>query len=180
MTSDKAAQKDLTSVRSQLWYALLDAERMSRFFAKVADRNRMWHTVLSIATMVASLSAGVTLLLPIDNVWSAMSTVILFLAVSTMTAVMIVFDFSGRAQAARIVADQVREICLELKQAWYRGPESNSQESISNLERRLDTIVRIDPTLDDKLDKQCAEDAYKVIQDELGRRGAGASVGASL
>ena len=87
--------------------------------------------------------------------------------------------FSARAKTANIVADQVREISLELKQAWYRGPESNSQEYISDLERRLDTIIRIDPTVDDELDKQCAEDAYKVIQDELGRRITGTTVTAT-
>jgi hypothetical protein len=37
-----------SNVRSQLWYAMLDAERESRFFAKIADDNRRMHTTLAV------------------------------------------------------------------------------------------------------------------------------------
>ena len=103
MTSDNAVQKDSSSVRAQLWYALLDAERTSRFFAKVADRNRNWHLYLSLCTIVLTLVAGVTLLQPIADVVTAFSTIALFLSIGSLTAVLLVYDFSGRAQAARIV-----------------------------------------------------------------------------
>ena len=158
-----------SNVRSQLWYAMLDAERESRFFAKVADYNRRMHTTLAVSIMIMSLAAGVTLLLPAP----ALSTVISFLLIGSITAVMIVFDFSGRAQTARIVSEQTRAICLELKQLWYRGPETALPEFVSDLERRMDAIVRIDSTLNDKLNAQCAKDAYKVIEDEVLQRGAG-------
>ena len=158
-------------VRSQLWYTLLDAERESRYYAKLASRNRWRHTFFSITTMVLSLLAGVTLFMPIASELRPSWTASLFLAVSSLTAVMIVWDFSGHAKAAQIASELIRGLCTEARQAWYRGPEVISQEDVSDLERRLDAITRVDSTLDDKLTSQCAADAYNVIQNELARRG---------
>jgi hypothetical protein len=172
MTQNASGQTRATGVRSQLWYALLDAERESRYFAKVADRNKRLYMFFSVVTMIFSLTAGATLLMATPIGW----TVGLFLLVSSLTALMIVYDFSGHARSARIASDLIRGVCLELKQAWYRGPELSSLEYVSTLERRLDEIARIDHIIDDKLNKQCADDAYKVILDEIEQRGTRTSV----
>lgn len=163
----------MEDARSQHWRALWDAERVSRYYTKLADRNKKWHTFLSILTMVLSLVAAVTLFIPVEGDWIPYATALLFLAVSSLTAVMFVCDFSGRAQTARIVGDQVREICLELKQAWYKGPELISREDVSRLERRFHAITRVDLTIDDNLNIRCANDANKVLRNEFFPREAG-------
>ncbi len=173
MTQNGLKQSD---VRSPLWYLLHDAERESRYYGRLADRSKKWHSGLSITTMVLSLLAGVTLFIPVEHWVLPYATASLFLAVSSLTAIAIVYDYSGRATSARIASDLIRGLCTEAKQAWYRGPETNLPEYVNALERRLDALTRVDLTVDDKLNKQCADDAYEVLRNELNRRGAGTSV----
>ena len=154
--------------RSQLWYNLLDAERLSRYYSGLADRWRKLHMGLSLATMLGSLAAAMMVLSSIEGNWVSWVSVSLFCLVSSLTAVLLVFDFSGRAQIARSVSEQVREIFVELNRIWYREQWSDSEAHIEELERKLDAITRVDLTLDNKLNERCGKETYEAMGGEHG------------
>ena len=155
-----------TDTRAYLWYKMIDSERLYRYYAKLADRWSSFHLRLSLITIIGSLGAGVTLLIPISNVIEAWLTVALFLLVASLTSILLVYDFSRKSQIARKTSEQMSEIGLELHDAWYRG--EYSFETIQELGRRLNAVTENDLGADHKLNEQCAEEAYKVLVAEHG------------
>ena len=157
--------------RSQLWYNMLDAERLSRYYSGLADRWRKLHMGFSLVTMLSSLAAAMMVLTPIEGSWVSWVSVGLFMLVGSLTAVLLVYDFSGRAQIARTVSEQVREIFVDLNRIWYREQWSDSEGVVQDLERKLDAITRVDLTSDNKLNERCGKEAYEAMEYEYGGKG---------
>ena len=152
--------------RTQLWYLMSDVERESRYYGKLADRTKTLSLLLSASVIILSLAAGVLLLYP--N-YPESSSALLFLAVSSLSVIMVVYDFSGRSRAARITSDLLRMLQTEARQAWYRGTESLTQEYVNGLERRMDAYRTADFILDKSLNEQSGKEANKVLDSEFKR-----------
>ena len=133
---------------------LVEAEHLSRYYGVIADRRQNWHFVLSLSTILMSILAAAFVLVELRVELSAS----LFVVVSTLTAIMLVYDFSGRAQVARGVSERAREIYIDLKHIKYNECQ-NAMRLMQELEKRLDASTRVALTVDDKLSEQAYEEA---------------------
>ena len=148
---------------AQVWYGLLDAERNSRYFHRLADRLETWKKVLTFFVILSSSGAATTLLAQGPELVSAL----LFVATVIASLALYVWDFSGKAAAARIFRDQYAETALEWKRMWYQD-EGLSREQIEALQDR-ELRIGLSETIkvDDKLNERCAKEAYDYAQAEF-------------
>ena len=149
--------------KQRIWFDLLDAGRLSRYYAETADWNQRWHLVLSLLTVIGSLVAGTAAFLELPYLSAA-----LFLTVASASAVMVLLDYSRKAQVARTISSQLREVEVELRRLWYR--EESDESKLIELEARIDSITRMDElAIDKKRNKRCSDEAYKALEDYIGK-----------
>ena len=148
---------------AQVWYGLLDAERNSRYFHRLADRMETWKNVLTFFVIVSSSGAATTLLAQGPEIVSA----ILFAATVVASLVLYFWDYSGKAAAARIFSDQYRETAQEWKRMWYQdeGLSQAEIEALQDRELRIGLSERI--KVDYKLNERCAKEAYDYARAEF-------------
>ena len=148
---------------AQVWYGLLDAERNCRYFHRLADRLETWKNVLTFFVIVSSSGAATTLLAQGPEILSA----ILFVATVIASLALYIWDFSGKAAAARIFSDQYSGTALEWKRMWYqdKGLSRADIEALQDRELRIGLSETI--KVDDKLNEKCAKEAYDYAQAEF-------------
>ena len=138
---------------------MIEAEYPSRYYGILADSNQKWHLFLAFTTMIISFVAATVLLISLPVVIPSL----LFLAIAGLTAYMFIYDHSCRAQVARGVSVQAREIYVDLSQLKH-SDDGNILERAQELERRLDAATRVDIVMDNKLSRQTFEDAKAFVE----------------
>ena len=151
---------------------LKDVERLARYYGKTADRQQKKHLGLSLLSVFGSIAAAAWLLSPAEDAYGTAVSAGLFLVVALATSVMIVYDFSRRAQIARATSEQVREIGVELGRLWHSDLDDNEiRTAIESLESRIYAVTRNDLPVDDKLNEQYGGEAERIIEKHYSRAG---------
>ena len=156
------------AIYSRIRYGMLDAETLSRYYGKISDRQQRWHQGLSVAAIMLSVGGAIILLLN-SPAWSVS---LLFLALALVTSLMLVFDFSRRAETARIASRQMRTVLGALRDLWTDRIVTNPDylsKKVGELEERMNVDTYVDLIVDDKLSDQCQKEADSVLSAEFGR-----------
>ena len=156
------------AIYSRIRYAMGDAETLSRYYGRISDRQQRWHQRLSVATIMLSVGGAIILLLN----WPAWVVSLLFLALTLVASLMLVFDFSRRAETARIVSRQMRTVSGALRDLRTDRTGANLDylsRKAGELEERMNVDTYVDLIVDDKLYDQCKQEADSVLSAEFGR-----------
>lgn len=151
-------------MREQIWYTMLDAERLSRYYARLSTRFQRKQFWLNIAVAFCSLAAASVLLAQIDVIVPA----VLFFVVSGGVTWGIFADYSKKAAIANITTKECSAIAVELRQLWRNPGVPDALERAISLEKRLDSITHVGFEIDDKLNEKCAEETYASANQEFG------------
>ncbi len=151
-------------MRDQIWYTMLDAERLSRYYGQLATRFQRRQFWLNIAVAFCSLAAASVLLAKIDVIVSA----VLFFVVSGGVIWGVFADYSKKAAIANVTTRECSAISVELKQLWRNPDVPGALERAISLEQRLDSITHVGLEIDDKLNRKCAEETYASANQEFG------------
>ncbi len=147
--------------KQRIWDNILRVWHLNRCYATVARRMQHLYLLLSVVVIVASTLAAALLLadpLPYTKFIGAF----LFFVTASVTAVMVVFDFSRRAQVARTVDALLREIDVELQRLWHQ--EAPDVDRIEMVEDRIDSATREDVILiGGKLSKKSFKEAFDAL-----------------
>ena len=151
--------------KQRIWDSLLDADRMSRYYGAKADQFQWLHMLVNAALIMSSIGAATLLLVFDTRVWSAG----LFFLTAALTTVSIVVDPSGRANTAKLIAGQLREVELQLRSLWY--DDHPNLKMLQMLEQRIESAVRDDPFFfsDKKLNERCNKAAYAAMENHYGK-----------
>ena len=168
----------MQSTTERIWDNMLDVERLSRYYGKIADRYQKRHLGLSMLSILGSLAAAAWLLSPADFVYSDAISAALFMVVAMATSAMIVYDFSRKAQIARTTSELVREIGVGLNRLWH--DEEPDIRTIEELESRIDAVTRNDLPVDYELNESCNDEAYRVVENFHPREERGRGTGRRL
>lgn len=153
---------------SQVWHGLLDAERLSRYYLAMAARQQRWHMGLTAFVVFGSTGAVGSLLLGAPD-WVAAA-----FAVSVTAAAVFTYFYGHASNAALMVAaaHSCSDLVLSWRDLWARLDgleEDDAWQEIQRLKRteKLAT-ARLPAHLeaDERLNEQCAQDAYTVLGDE--------------
>ncbi len=152
-------------MRDQIWYTLLDAERLARYYERLGSRYQRLHFYLNVAVTICSFIAAVVLLVD----WYAWISAGLFLAVSGGVTWAIFADYSKKATLADHAASECADLAIELKALWRDEDASDSSERVTELEKRLNRVTRVGIGVDHRLNERCAEEAYESAKAEFYR-----------
>ena len=154
-------------MNEQIWGALYDADRLNRYYEKLADRYRKLYFWLNMAIAVGSLVAALTFFADLPRLASAC----LFVLVSAGVIWVTFAEYARKAAAAETASAQCGEIRTALARIW-RGLDTMEDEAarVTDFERRLENatyFVRIDT--DEELNKSCSKRANELLQAEFAR-----------
>ena len=161
---------DRAEVVERIWHSMADTERLSRYYGRISDTHQKWHLTLSLLAILSSVGAAGTLLVNIHIV----VTVVLFWTVTCVTSLMLVFDFSRKSETARITSRRMRSLFLDLRDLWANRADEeivSLHRKSRELEERLNADTSVDLIVNQKLNEQCAEEAYSVLEAELNGNG---------
>ena len=147
----------------QVWTGILESDRLSRYYAALADKSRKKHQWLSVGITLAASSALVTFLTQLPEFIAGGFLVgVAFATVWTLYA-----DYSGKAVMADVIANQYRDLSTEWSKLWYGGEETF--EKIQELQLLDNRIAEKYPlNEDEKLLKKAQEEAYGYMPKEFG------------
>lgn len=170
MVNATQSSVERTEVEDRIWHGMEDTERLSRYYGRISDTNQKCHLVLSLLSIMGSVAAAGTLLVDVH----VAATVFLFLSVTLVTSFMLVFDFSRKSETARITSRRMRSLYLELRDLWGNRADEEVRSlhlKSRELEERLNADTSVDLIVNHKLNEQCAEEAYSVLEAEFGDYG---------
>ena len=150
------------------WATLLEAERLYRYYAELADRENRKRSAFGLAI---EIGAFVVAVLAFIQTW-------LIVVGATATGVGIIAywsnrkDYAQRSARAAITSDQCNEIASEMRRLW-RNQEQVDEQYVTRLEEKLEAatsttkITSIGLPNDKTLNQKCTEKAYGIIVNEF-------------
>lgn len=158
------------TTRNEVWQDLLDAARLSRYYQNLADRHQRRRRTIQFLLLAAATSGIATLqdLLPDPTQQIAAAAV----------AILVVWDFFGDHARKAAVLYAIRLECKRLESQWQKLWAAINRSALDDAEairqceqlgQRLNEITGqaglVGVEVDEELNRTCAEDAYKVVQE---------------
>ena len=147
----------------QIWDGILDSERLVRYFLRRSDRLRLTQQVLTAVLVTATSGAVVSLL---GHFHTGVSAGVM-VSVAALSVWLYLADYAGKAEAARLVHLQYKDLAIEWRRLWYSADVAD-QSDIHRLRSR-DTAIASSCHIpvNRRLNEECAGEVYATIQNEF-------------
>ena len=146
----------------QVWDGILDSERLVRYFLHRAERLRLTHLILTALLFTATSGAVAAALIQFPTVSAGV-----MIGVAALSAWLYLADYAGKAEAARLLHLQFRDIATEWRRLWYSAG-LEGQDAVDELRRRETAIVSwCHVPVSQRLNEKCAGEAYETIRSEF-------------
>lgn len=152
-------------MRDQIWITILDADRLTRYYGRLATTNRRIQFWLNVVVTLCSLAAATVLLIDVHKAVPA----VLFFVVASCTTWGIFAEYAKKATTAAHVSKECAKIKSESVELWYDQHADDAAERVFALANRLDDVTPMDMDENEKLNKKCAEESYTTVLYEFGR-----------
>ena len=126
-------------MRDRIWITILDADRLSRYYGRLATTNRRMQFSLNLVVTLCSLAAATVLLVDVHNAVAAT----LFVVVAACTTLGIFAELSKKATIASHVAKECAKVKSEAVELWYDQDADDAMERALSLFGRLDDVTPI-------------------------------------
>lgn len=153
--------------RAMVWHGLLEISRGERYFGTLAARYRRRAVLVRIVLGLAATGVLVSLLAALPNeVGIGISIAIAGVAITDLA-----LDFSRRSALLDMMSRDLSLLGSEYRKLWEdtyaaRVDDAEALRQLRTLSPRLQAVTgRLILGTDDKLNKRCAEAAYKVEKD---------------
>ena len=153
---------------SQVWLGLLDAERLLRYYGKLAARLQRWHMAFTAFVALGSTSAVGALLFGAPD-WVPE---ILAAAVAASALWLSYYGHASKAAVAEAARDGCADLALSWRDLWARVADLEDEElgqEVTALRRREEMATARVPAhlaANEQLNERCAAEAYGVVGDE--------------
>ena len=154
----------------QVWNGLVNAERLSRYYGRLAARLERRQFIFTVSIVTCSTLAAATLLTQLPSLVQAVLSLV-------VAAAVIWSSYSGYSKKAAIssgIRAQCEDIAVSWKELWS-DVSSMDQEDIlrraADLERRLNratTNADLNGLIDERLNERCAKETYESLPAEFG------------
>ena len=152
-------------MRDQIWITILDADRLTRYYGRMATTNKKIQFWLNVVVTLCSLAAATVLLIDVHKAVPAA----LFFVVAASTTWGIFAEYSKKATLATHAAKEYAKIKSDTVELWYDQYADDAMERAFALARRLDDVAPMEIEQNEKLNKKCAEEAYSTVRHEFQR-----------
>lgn len=152
-------------MREQIWITILDADRLTRYYGRLATTNKRIQFWLNVVVTLCSLAAATVLLIDVHKAVPAA----LFFVVAASTTWGIFAEYSKKATLSAQAAKECAKVKSDSVELWYDQHADDAAERAFALARRLDDVTPIEIEQNEKLNKKCAEEAYTTVTYEFQR-----------
>ena len=158
--------------RNAVWQNLLDAERYVRYFGALADRYQTRHRLLRYALLVSVIVEATVFIPNIPDGLFIMLTASLGIVIIGLAAWDAVSDYGKNAAFLTLVAADCALLKNEWNELWmdietYAVDESQARDRRRELDSRLRVVAeRTNVNLDESLNDSCAEEAFRVMEQQ--------------
>ena len=164
-----------------LWNALLDSNRLTRYYSKLASRMTGRHSLRTLALGFFATSAAVSLLNIIPpvvqvgkfQVTAAQVETVTSAAVALLAVWMMVDNHVQKLAVVRLVSERCQQLETETRTLFLNRDRLDDLHARSNLEMLLREIngvtawpQRVGVRIDDALSKACLLETFQVIEEE--------------
>ena len=161
-------QVDSQYYTRQVWIGLLDAERLSRYYGRLAVRLQRWHFGLTVFIALCSTGAAATLIASLPG----LIPTLLSLTVAAAAIWSSYANYSKKAAVASVIRSQCDDLIIDWKHLWsnLNADRQDIPQQVDALQRKLNEITK--PALehgltDNALNEQCTQEAYESVQAEF-------------
>ena len=159
-----------TRYRDDVWYGLLDADRVARYYNALAARLRRRRRLLDAFAAFGSTSAVASLLLSAPP-WALVAFVLTSAAASVWS---LVSRYGDDGALLTRVGDEMGRIAGEWQLLWSKVESLGDDEAEGRVAELSEAMARctegVPPELTDRrrLNERCAAETYTVMQAQYG------------
>ncbi len=148
-------------IRDQIWMGLLNADRVSRYYALLSRKHRRRYRLFSGLAALSATGAAASLIAQGPD-W--LSGIVALTTAANMVWLLLT-DPSGKATAAGLFAEFYGELTHDWRDLWYG---SATQEDIQQLRTRYSRITAgYELDEEDDLNERAQREAYEAIPAEF-------------
>lgn len=160
------------TIRNAVWQEILDAARLARYYARLADRHRRKRRTIQLLLMAAAASGIVGVLDPVPAIIQPTAIA----AVAILVAWDFFGDYARKAAVLHVICIECNQIETQWQTLWLEieRPDLEDRDAIRQCEmlgQRLNEVTgqagMVGIQVDARLNKTCARDAYKVVQERF-------------
>ncbi len=152
-------------MRDQIWITILDADRLTRYYGRLATTNKRIQFWLNVVVTLCSLAAATVLLVDVHKAVPAA----LFFVVAASTTWGVFAEYSKKATIAAHAAKEYAKIKSDTVELWYDQYADDAMERAFALARRMDDVAPMEIEQNEKLNEKCAEETYTTVGYEFQR-----------
>ena len=160
--------------RNDVWYSMLDTDRMGRYYGAMTDRYHRYTVVARLVVAGSAMAGVVSFVASLPSY--AQITFGLVIAIAVILD--LVVDFQKKAAVLHTIAVGMDQVSAEWQDLWgriERIDEDAARERILELNRQLNSITArtgdIGVAVDRRLNEKCAEATYTVYRQQYGLSG---------
>lgn len=148
----------------RVWNGLTSADRLERYYTRLADRLSWRNKTLLIVIGVLSLATATTLFASLPQ-WAEWIPAVPALIVAVLSVCTSYLDYSRKAGIAASISGQCRNLGNDWRDLWFSLYSADVRERASRLEREEDRIT--EPASMEhgfwhaKLHSQCQKEGYE-------------------
>ena len=161
----------------QIWYGVVNSERLSRYYMAITNNKIKWNYVCNFSILFSS--AAIPGSYPFKDLFGSHHPMVILglsIAILLISIIASVNDFSRKAAATGIIADEIRSLSIQWKDLWFTRNNLNRAELTSKIRELKNrsaeitsskTISFIHLTIDDKTNAKCERKADEILRSEL-------------
>lgn len=153
----------------QAWLGQLDAHRVARYYQQLAVRFQRRHRIL---TMIITAGALGTAGLEVSAASPAWIATVTSLVVGSVAVWSLLADYSEKSRQAATLEHDFQNLTLDWKRLWSQLSSLSDEAALERIEtlrlkeNNLTKHVSTRLPLSNKLNEQCADEAYAVTKAE--------------
>ena len=161
------------NLRKEIWHALYDSVRCSRYYVALTDRYIRYQIFTRIALLIVACGGMVAFfdLLPMH--WYDKVEPIVGLLLVVIVFVDFQFDFGKKAAQLHVVTSECMDIESQYRTLWRHHPNLNdevAEKKLIELDRKLQQVTSIPAKygvrINNKLNSRCADSAYRILESD--------------
>ena len=160
----------------QVWYGMVDSERLSRYYMALADTMTSKHYWWTFGVLVTAAGVPASLAFDLPDWAEGWATAAMSAGVIGITIWTVCADYSRKAVAAAIIADRCRILAQQWKSLWVNQNSYDTDDFISEIKtltKRMEEatasqeIAWIQLRPNNKLHDRCTNEAENILESEF-------------
>ena len=153
---------------NKVWRGLLDAERFTRYYSRLAEKFSRWNRIALSVIAVLTSGAAVAMIAELPGWASGWAPPLLAMLAAALAFWLSYADYSRKAGVAAAIAVQCMELAQEWEELWMDADAPDAPARAKELAGRM--IRATSPALqqhgfeDRKLNKRCEDEADEYWQ----------------